>query len=92
MAKFKIGDRVYIREFKDEYRYQGPGFIPEMQPFCGEEFVIDKISGNLIQYKGWSWLEDWLELVEEIEEEEEPLWEINPKDFEAILFSKEIVP
>lgn len=90
--KFKVGDKVRIREFKDEYRYQGPGFIPEMQPFCGEEFFIENVSGNNIEYKGWSWYGEWLELVEEIEEEEEPLWEINPEDFEAILCPKGIDP
>jgi hypothetical protein len=86
MTKFGIGDRVRIREFREEYLHQGPGFADEMKNLCGEEFVIYPENLDMfysyIRYKDWSWDDDWLELVER---EEEFDFDIDQTEIEAIL-------
>lgn len=82
MGKFNIGDFVRIREFRDEYKDQSPGFIFNMKELCGQEFVISEIQKERgwIRYNGWSWHEDWLEPVE-VEEETD----IDVEVFDSVL-------
>ena len=81
-----IGDKVRIREFKEEYRDQSPGFLGLMRDLCGEEFVItDTTMNGWVIYKDWKWHKDWLELVEPTVVEEE--FDIDPDAFEAMLIS-----
>lgn len=82
-TRFKVGDRVRIREFREEYRDQAPSFVSEMEELCGTEFTIDEIfDRGWISYGGWSWNEDWLELVED---EEEFDTDIDPNIFDTVL-------
>ena len=79
--RFSVGDKVRIREFREEYRNQAPAFVVQMEQLCGEEFVIDReYIGHIIQYKGWAWHEDWLEFAEEEAEED-----VDFAAFEAVL-------
>lgn len=82
MGQFNIGDFVRIREFRDEYKNQSPGFIVNMKELCGQEFVISQIQeeSGWIRYNGWSWHEDWLEPVE-VEEETD----IDVEVFDSVL-------
>lgn len=83
-TKFKVGDRVRIREFREEYRNQSPGFMGGMKELCGVEFTIDEMVGysGWVLYKGWKWHEDWLEFVED---EEEFDADIDPDIFDTVL-------
>lgn len=83
-TKFKVGDRVRIREFREEYRNQSPGFMGAMKELCGVEFTIDEMAGynGWVCYKGWKWHEDWLEFVED---EEEFDADIDPDIFDTVL-------
>lgn len=78
--KFRVGDKVRIREFREAYRDQSPGFMDSMKKLCGNEFVVDEIISGHIYYNGWKWHEDWLELIEDEEE-----FDIDPDAFESVL-------
>ena len=78
--KFRVGDKVRIREFREAYRYQDPMFVESMKKLCGNEFVVDEIISGYIYYKGCKWHEDWLEFVEDEEE-----FDIDPDAFESVL-------
>ena len=80
---FNIGDKLRIKEFREEYINQGPGFTGPMKALCGEVFTVTEQIGHIVRYKGWQWYSDWLELVEEAIAEEE--FDIDPTAFESIL-------
>ena len=80
---FQIGDKLRIKEFREEYKNQGPGFTDPMKAHCGEVFTVTKKIGDIVIYKYWQWHSDWLELVEEAITEEE--FDIDPTAFESIL-------
>lgn len=80
---FNIGDKVRIKEFRKEYKNQGPGFTGPMEKLCGEVFTVTEKTGHIVRYKGWQWYSDWLELVEEAIAEE--VFDIDSTAFESIL-------
>ena len=54
--RFKIGDKVRIRPYKEEYQYQSPLFCYPRKDYCGEDFFIGDFAANGdILYKGWRW-------------------------------------
>lgn len=86
MSKFKVGDRVRIKEYRKEWSAQSPTFVtPSMSRYCGEECTITKIKGRYVEIHSWLWNDDWLELVEEAIAEEES--DIDPDAFEAFFES-----
>ena len=82
--EFKIGDKVRILPFREEFNDMdgAPGFVDQMKCLCGDEFIIKEFAGNWIKYDGWSWDKRWLELVEE---EEEWTFDIDQAAFDAVL-------
>lgn len=84
--KFNRGDKVRIAPFRQEFHRteNSPGYLDVMKALCGDEFVIVDIVGenNWVKYGGWSWSQEWLELVEE---EEEWTFDIDQAAFDAVL-------
>ena len=82
--EFKIGDKVRILPFMEEFKDMdgSPGFVDQMKELCGNEFIIKEVFENWIRYHGWSWDKRWLELVEE---EEEWTFDIDQAAFDAVL-------
>lgn len=75
--KFKVGDKVVIREWDDMKRQFGvlgdviqcrSLFAPSMRCLCGKEFVITKIENSVIVHGhgfGWVISVDMIELADD---------------------------
>lgn len=85
MSKFNIGDKVRIKPFREGYRAQPPAFTRHMEHLCGREFVVEEFRVNYVKYEDYVWHDDWLEPIEDIEEEAEE--DIDAVDFESIIYS-----
>ena len=73
MSKFKVGDRVRVREdLNSSCLYNGIVFSPLMEKYRGHVYTIDEVNNSPFVYtlKGnddvnrWYFSEDMLELVE----------------------------
>lgn len=73
--KFKKGNKVRIIKpvgvmdsvvYKDSTSYMISVWVDKMDAYIGDTFIIDKGSdaGWFGTIKGWGFLEDWLELVD----------------------------
>ena len=67
MSKFRVGETVWVKPFEEiKNKIECPGFLEEMNQFCGKKITIDGYFGDqLYSACGWSWREEWLESEEE---------------------------
>lgn len=68
MSKFKVGDKVRIKQIESGYNTGTVLFVDDMLRYCGLETTIRQINGYgiLLDCDGgkWNWVKEWLELVD----------------------------
>ena len=64
MGKFKVGDKVRVKNVKVGTFSHGYTFVERMSKYIGKEFTIDAYEGVYSLKGSWFyWVEDWLEPV-----------------------------
>lgn len=99
MGKFKIGDKVRIKQKKEieriEEKRRGclPGFILDMYDYCNKEATVTRITPNGylrldVDDDGYSWYEDWLEFAGAKRKGEKTDMRLNIDDVEIVVPNK----
>lgn len=67
MSKFKVGEKVWVKPCEEiKNKREHPGFLEEMNRFCGKPVtIISEPDNRIYMAEGWSWREEWLESEEE---------------------------
>ena len=61
--KYKIGDKVRVKPYKECLPNGKCELIDAMAYLCGKEFTIEEMEGEKVIYDCWSLLPEWLEPV-----------------------------
>lgn len=61
MAKFKVGDRVKVLDFRGSQ--ESPNWVSSMDRYVGTEQVIEGIDTEGVDFQTYSWNFKWLELI-----------------------------
>ncbi len=61
--KYKIGDKVRVKPYKECLPNGKCEIIEAMAYLCGKEFTVEEIEGEKVIYDCWSLLPEWLEPV-----------------------------